>query len=381
MPMVPLELPHWRTEAPQPAQRKSSRLPAVVLIATAAALLAVPGVVCPSRQASGPLAISLFAAGGRPKVLFEYRDYELLFRPRRKGQVLPRVELRKKPPRPLGAGPLAASVEGPLGRDFAGFPFTTSNAGSVQLDFPRIGGSLKLGLEDPATGASVGGEEQLNAAEASYEQRVPGLGDVSVHGRTNGEWGAAFKRQVEDLGSLSGSVNSQLDWSIDLDSSYPAFRGFTPSITYGATQDGMRVNARAAGPLAKNLLGSYGVQNEAGQYAPTDLRHDAKLTLSSGRGTHVLEAEGTYDRKLSQVPVRGSLAYSARMKPVTLEASVDFDRYRLRAKAGPGQVTAVLARKPEETGNRPAEVELKLGKVSATALLGADERLRLGIAA
>lgn len=313
--------------------------------------------------------------------MFQYRDYEVLWRPRRKGQVLPRVELRKTPPSPLAPGPLSMDVEGPLGRDFAGFPFTTRNVGSVQLKFPRIAGALKLSLEDPATGASVDGEEQQPAAEASYEQRVPGIGDVSVRGRSNGEWGASFSREVEDIGRLSGMVNSQLDWSIDLDSAYPPVRGLVPSITYGATQDGMRVRVAAEGKLDKNLHGSYVVQNEAGQYSPADLRHDAKLTLSSGSKRHVLEAQGSYDRKLAQVPVRGSLAVSTQMKPMTFGASVDFDRYRLRAAAGPAQVVAAVARKAEESGSRPAELELKLGKVSAVALLGrAEPRLRLGLA-
>lgn len=314
----------------------------------------------------------------RQKVLFSYRDYELIYRPRRKGQFLPRIQLQKIPPRPLGLGPMTSSVDGPMDKEFAGFPFTTNNKGSMQVLFPRLGSSMRLSIEDPVTAASSDSEEEVQKTlEAAYDQKVPGVGDVTVRARANGEWGASFAREVEDLGKLTGNVNSQLDWNLDLEQSYPAFKGMATSASYGATQDGMRARAKVEKELRRNLYGSYAVGNEAGQYSPAGFQHDASLTLSSGKGHHVLEAQGTYNRKFNQVPVRGSLQYRAQLRPVALEASVDFDRYHLRAKASHAQIAAAVDR-VEKDGVRPAEVELRLGKASATALLGGDRpRLRL----
>lgn len=326
--------------------------------------------LCLGPPAAGPALLGR----QRPRVLLKYRDHELLLRPRAPGRLLPRLELRRTPPRPLALGPAAGSAEGPLGGELLGFPFTTRNAASLQLGLPRVSGRLTLSAEDPA----AADEESQRAAELAYEQPAPGLGDVSARLRTTGEWQVAFSRQVEDLGRLRGSLNSQRDWSLDLDSTYPPVRSLLPSVSYGATQDGVRVRAGLQGPLSARLDGSYSLQNQPGRYAPADLRHEATLRLSSPGGRQALAAAGTYDRALPKAPVRGSLTYTAQAGPAALEASVDGERYRLLARTAHGQLAAQLGRGKEGEA-RPAELELRLGRLSATAQLGERRRVRLAL--
>lgn len=305
-------------------------------------------------------------------MLFTYRDYELVVR-RQKSQVLPRVQVRKTPPAPVQLHLAGTAVEGPVDKTLVGFPFTTDNNAAVHVHFPRIYGCLKLRLQDPPAESDL--DEMQRALEACYEQSIKGVGDFSANMKTTGEWAATFKTEVEDVGDVSGSLNSQLDWNVDLDTTYPPVHGFVPSVTYGATQDGMRFHARATGPLSKNLQGTYEIQNEPGKYSPSEFRQDATLTLSStppkgGVEQHTLELHGTYDRTLPKVPYRGSVSYTARLKPATLKASLGDDWYRLRAETERGEIGAFYTRNAEIS--RPTELELKVGKVSAVAQLGRD---------
>jgi len=58
---------------------------------------------------------------------------------------------------------------------------------------------------------------------------------------------------------------------------------------------------------------------------------------------------------------------------VTLEASVDYDRYRLKARSRHAQVSAALGTKASLSDSkagiqgRPAELEMKIGKAAASA--------------
>jgi len=305
-------------------------------------------------------------------VLFTYRDYELVVR-QRKAQVLPRFQLRKTPPAPIALSVASSGVEGPVDKSLAGFPFTTANNAAINLDFPRISSCLRLRLQDPPAESDL--DDMQRALEACYEQSISGIGEFAANVKTTGEWAASFKHEVEDIGDLSGSFNSQLDWNLALDTTYPPIYGFVPTVTYGATQDGMRFHARATGPLYTNLRGTYEIQNEPGKYSPAEFRQDATLTFAStppkgGVEQHSLELHGTYDRTLPKVPYRGSVSYTARLKPATLKASMGDDWYRLRAQTAHGEIGASFTRNAEI--NRPTQLELKLGKVSAVAQLGRD---------
>jgi len=307
--------------------------------------------------------------------LLQAQGYELLLH-RGKGKVpIPSLQLRKTPKKPLSlavGGSVDSSVEN---KDLLGFPFTTQNTGVLQIGFPRVSGRLQLSVEDPASGSD---EEQQGSMELSYLQQL-GDGEFAGKLRSNGEWSASLAKEVEEIGNFRGSLNSQLDWSADLDTSYPAVKGLVPSVTYGANQDGMRVHASVSGDLKKrNIHGSYSLRNIPGKYAPTEFIHEAKVKVSSAGSRHQLEAVGNYDRNFLKIPVRGSLTYGLHTRPAVLEASVDFDRYRLRAQTLRAQAMAAVARVPDENGQRPAELELKVGKVSASAQLP-SRRVRFNI--
>mmetsp|Transcript_71462 Transcript_71462/g.115296 ORF Transcript_71462/g.115296 Transcript_71462/m.115296 type:complete len:367 (+) Transcript_71462:94-1194(+) len=326
-------------------------------------------------------AVAIFAKGKNKKVLVQYKGFELLLF-KGKGKVpIPSLKLQKIPLKPLSLG-AAGSVESSMSiDDLQGFPFTTKNSGTLKIGFPRIAGRLQLRYEDPPRGADI--EDAQPVLEASYEQKAAG-GEVAGKVRSNGEWSASFGREVEDVGHLRGGMNSVLDWNVDLDTSYaPVLKGrVTPTVSYGATQDGMRVHARADGYPAKGVKAFYAVQNIPGKYAPADFLHNAQVTASSADLKHTVEAAGSYDRKFPKLPVRGSLKYVRRTRPATMEASVDFERYRLRARSNLGEVTAAVGRTADENGGRPAELELRAGKVAAVAMLepgSSKPRMRLDI--
>eukprot|EP00440_Ansanella_granifera_P037100 gb/GFBE01040262.1/.p1 GENE.gb/GFBE01040262.1/~~gb/GFBE01040262.1/.p1 ORF type:complete len:367 (+),score=63.19 gb/GFBE01040262.1/:1-1101(+) len=341
------------------------------------AIGALVGLLSPWEQIPGPAAL-LGRSSRSKKVLFQARGYELLVCKGKGKLPLPSLQFRKVP-KQLVAFAAGGSVASSASKsDVLGFPFTTQNVGVLQISLPRLGGRLRLTSEDPPSGPAA--EETPGSSEVFYEQHAQGLGEISGRVRSNGEWNVALSHEVEDIGRFRGSVNSQLDWSVDLDTTYPPVKGMTPSVTYGATQDGMRVNAKVEGQVAKNVNVAYAAQNAPGKYAPADILHDGKVKVSSGK--HSVEVSGSYDRKFSKIPVRGSLSYTLETTPVTLDASVDFDKYRLRARGARGQVAAAVGRQADESGHRPAEVEVKVGKVSAVTSLEAgssEPRIRLSL--
>eukprot|EP00930_Biecheleria_cincta_P078401 TRINITY_DN65848_c0_g1_i1.p1 TRINITY_DN65848_c0_g1~~TRINITY_DN65848_c0_g1_i1.p1 ORF type:complete len:384 (+),score=85.42 TRINITY_DN65848_c0_g1_i1:47-1153(+) len=325
---------------------------------------------------------ALFARGAKSRRLAEFKGWELLVL-KGKGKVpIAGLKLQKIPLK-LVTLAIGGSTQSTLSKkDMLGFPFTTQNTGSLKIGFPRISGNLRLTLDDPTTGPSS--DDVQGAAELSYEQQLKQNGAFSGKLRSSGEWGAAFHRDIEDLGHVRAGLDSQLDWNLDLDTSYPAIKGVAPSLTYGATQDGMRVKLNLESQLTKNLQGSYTVQNTPGQYSPIDFLHDVKLTMSSEKKEqkHAIEVAANYDRKFGKVPVRGSLTYRMQTKPASLETSVDFDRVSLQARTAKAQVRASMSHKADENGFRPAEVEVKVGKLAALAQLQpekAQPRVRLSM--
>lgn len=317
----------------------------------------------------------------KDKVLFTNRGYELRLQPRKSknavGKAIPKVVFRKVPARPVTFSSAGFGTDADLDKEMLGFPFTTSNTGSIGLGFPRLNAELKLKAEDPPISAEL--DDATKSAELELTHSTSLGGDLSLGVKSTGKWGASWNRKVEDIGTLHSTLNSDLDWSLDLDTTYPKHKGVKPYVTYGATQDGMRVRAKAEGAPVKGAYASYQVQNLPGKYGPVDFVHDGKLAYTSGRQT--LTAEGTYDRKLPKRPVKGSLSYVVKSKPMTMTASVDFDRYRLKAESGPAQLSAAVGLKATSgsgpLGGRPAELGAKLGPVSAQAKLAGSKKPRV----
>lgn len=311
---------------------------------------------------------------GRSKVLFEYRDYQLVVI-LKKRTLIPQIFVRPTPPPPVALKAPGFAVEGEMA-SLRGFPFTTTNKGSVQIGFPKVEGKLRITLKDPP--ASLDAEDSRPSLEVSYAQKVPGLDEASVS-ISNGDWKATFAKNLEDIGNVHGWVDSQLDWRADLDTSYPPVKGVTPSVTYSATQDGMALKAKVQGALHAKIHGSYEVGNSPGKYAPVDFRHDATVTATSG--AHTLAMQGIYDRRLPKLPVWGALRYKTNIKGAELEGSVDSDRYRLSASRGGARMSASAVRKGAIAA-KPVDLEVQLGQVAASAHLveGAEPRFRLSYA-
>mmetsp|Transcript_137108 Transcript_137108/g.238304 ORF Transcript_137108/g.238304 Transcript_137108/m.238304 type:complete len:355 (-) Transcript_137108:91-1155(-) len=301
-------------------------------------------------------------------VLFRYQDYEL-----RLSEAFPYLTLQRVPLRPISLS-FVTSQEGTLD-DFRGYPSLTKNSGTLSVDVARpVQSKLSVSYEDPPDAAPQVGT-------VLYQQRVPGIGDLSSKVNSMGEWALGLKRRLWGLGELSGVVDSEFDWSVALDKTYPALGGVRPSVSYGATQDGMRMNVTLDTSPDKNAHARYSVRNLPGQYQPADLIHTGKLALAAAERAHVLEAEGTYDHRFSKMPVRGSLSYTARTRPGQLRASVDFDRYRLSAQSLGAEVAASIARTPTQDGVRPKELEFKTPKLTAAASFARGKpRLRVNTA-
>ncbi|CAE7197013.1 mkkA, partial [Symbiodinium sp. CCMP2456] len=279
------------------------------------------------------------------------------------GQVpIPGFQFRKIPLELLtfGFGGLAESDA--TKSAITGFPFTTDNTVSLQLGFPRIGGGFRLGLEDPALSAE-GADSTQQLLSMGYQQRLPGGGQLASWLKTTGEWGAAFRHEVEDIGIVTGGLNSQLDWNLDLNTlgmracalhqrspnmllPLLKVKGFTPSVSYGATQDGMRVNARVDKDISKRWHTSYTVQNIPGKYSPVDFVHDGVVRFASG--PHSLQATASYDRQLLKKPLQGSMSYTFQKRRMALRALLDSQRYQLALQAGPAQAGAAVPRKKQD---------------------------------
>mmetsp|Transcript_25293 Transcript_25293/g.57075 ORF Transcript_25293/g.57075 Transcript_25293/m.57075 type:complete len:365 (+) Transcript_25293:67-1161(+) len=309
---------------------------------------------------------------GKQQVLFRKFGYELVMSPGKGKVPLPGFQFRKIPLEPwtLSVGGQAESDASKSA--LTGFPFTTDNAATLLLGLPRIGGRVRIGLEDPALSSE--GEDTSQQMEAGYEQRLPGGGRLAARMRSTGEWGASFLHEVEDIGEVRGGLNSQLDWNLDLNTTYPEVKGFTPSVTYGATQDGMRVHARVDKDFSKHWHASYDLQNIPGKYSPVDFVHDGAVRFTAG--PHTLQATASYDRQLLKRPVQGSVSYALQTRHAALQASLDSQQYQLAMRAGPAKVAAVLSRANEE-GERPASLELRVGQAAATILADGTNKPRI----
>eukprot|EP00927_Polykrikos_kofoidii_P051952 TRINITY_DN45726_c0_g1_i1.p1 TRINITY_DN45726_c0_g1~~TRINITY_DN45726_c0_g1_i1.p1 ORF type:complete len:428 (+),score=68.82 TRINITY_DN45726_c0_g1_i1:63-1286(+) len=302
----------------------------------------------------------------RTQTLVTARGYQLVLRQNR-GQLFPRIKLRPVLPKPVSLTSLSASVDGGVD-DLRGFPFTTSNRGRIKLAFDRIGGELIAVAEDPTV--SLDSDDAKRVGEVSYRQRIPAGGDVSLRARTDGDWAANFSGNVEDVGFLSGSLDQQLDWSLNLEKEYSHVKGFVPTASYGATQDGMRVRAELAGQLPSKqgvpVNASYAIGNLPGQYAPADFVHECAVKMAFANRRYSLESRGEYNRRLAKSPIRGSLACSARVKRAAIEGYLDFDRCHFLCQLPRGLVRVATA---VNDGDSLKEFEVQFDKLSATALL------------
>merc|ERR1711933_637934 len=132
------------------------------------------------------------------------------------------------------------------------------------------------------------------------------------------------------------------------------------------------------------LLGSYTVENLPGKYSPHDFIHNFKFDLAPAGSRHSLEMEATYNNKFLELPVRGSMKYLAKARPISFEASVDFARYMLRMFTRRAEVILALGTEAAGKGGfldgRPAEVQARVGKVTAGArwVDGKKPHVRLG---
>lgn len=372
---VALEAGEQRSSQPRRSRQRSGRGKAALLLAAAG--LAVSSWGLGDAESAQAAALPELK---KEKVLFTGQGYELKVMPRKTKsplKAIPKVVFQKIPAQMLKFVGASGSVESDLGKDIAGFPFTTANKGSVAMGFPRVGGVVKLSMEDPPLSADE--DAAAGAAEVSYDQTIKGVGQVGARVSSKGDWVATWNRKVEDVGNLRTTLNYQLDWTADLDTAYPAYKGVKPTISYGATQDGMRVKAKVEGAPVANTYGSYQVQNEAGKYAPRDFVHDARLVYTAGANS--VQADGKYDRSLPNRPYRGSLSYVVRAAPASLTASVDFDRYRLKASTDKVTLSAAVATKAGDgsglLGGRTAELGVKMGPVAAEAVLKGSKKPRV----
>jgi len=321
-------------------------------------------------------------------VLAQYSGWEVVAQTG-KGQgplaVIPRVMLRRTPPPPVKVDSFSGTTDGVAdAKELKGFPFTTRNKASVAIGFPRMRSKVGLSIDQPPQSAE---ESARPSAALSLEQRAgPARGELRL--RSTGDWDLSADAEVEELGgTLRSTLRSDLDWSMDLETSYPLARGTSAAVTYGATQDGMYVKGQFAGsatPVKKRDLKadySYMVENRAGKYSPRDLLHSAVAKLQAGDGRHQLQVKGDYNRRYPKMPVRGSVALSSRNGPLTLEASADFRRYRLRGATKHAEVAVAQDRQHEEGEAPLRELELRVLGLSAIATAGPGKpRVRLGVA-
>jgi len=314
---------------------------------------------------------SFLNRGKKKKVLLQARGYELVMFPSKGKVPIPSLQFRKIPLKPLTLM-VAGSTEGSFEKSsLTGFPYSTDNSAALLLGLPRLGGRLSLGLDAPAVNSD---SDDSNHLETGYEQRLPGGGRIAARLRSNGEWGASFQHQIEDVGTVSGGLNSQLDWNLDLNTSYAPVKGFTPSVAYGATQDGIHVQGRVDKDFSPHWHGSYGLQNIPGKYSPVDFVHDSTITFAGGR--HTIQASAAYDRQMLKSPLTGALSYTLRTRPVTLHAVMDGSQYALAAQSGAKSLAATLGR-PNEEGQRSSQVQLRLGQVAATVKMEGSSKPRV----
>jgi len=258
-----------------------------------------------------------------------------------------------------------------------GFPHSTSNDARIKLGLRPVDGQLSIKLKDPGLGLEDL-DHDGHQIEADYEQVVPGIGAVRGHASTSGDWDAAVSTDFPEIGRLHAKVDSQMDWSVGLERNYAPRMGLKPSATYGVTQDGMLFRANVTAGLGHSGF-SYGVSNSPGRYAPEHWIHSGQIDLQSPGGHQGMVLNGMYSSQFPKTPLRGSFTYTARGKPGSLEASVDNNQYRFRAKKGRYEIATALAREAEEAG-RTAELQMRAGFLTATAkAVGEKARVSVGL--
>mmetsp|Transcript_61048 Transcript_61048/g.128994 ORF Transcript_61048/g.128994 Transcript_61048/m.128994 type:complete len:387 (+) Transcript_61048:107-1267(+) len=369
----------------QPRRAAASRRPKSSRLLTVALAVAAC-YICTCLRGSEDEAFSLKrqrkAAGPVPKVLYRYGDYELKYVPRGTGSGflanIPRVTVEKILPPLLSFRSLVGAMEGSWDREIQALPDPTQNTAGIRVDFPRVQGKLMVAATDPS--GNLDADPATKVLQANYEQPVSGLGDLGLQVRSNGDWGGTLTKEVKDFGLVRTAISSDSDWSATVERTYQPVQGVTPTLNYGATQDGVRVKAKFdKASKDKRIRGTYVVQNPPGLYGFEDLIHDARVEATDFfDGRHSLEVAGKIDRDLPKQPWRGSLKYKVKTRPGDLEGSLDMDRVRLKASNERGQVMAAVGTRANlmdpnsGIAGRPAELELQVGnhpKVIASAKL------------
>mmetsp|Transcript_52160 Transcript_52160/g.124292 ORF Transcript_52160/g.124292 Transcript_52160/m.124292 type:complete len:381 (+) Transcript_52160:46-1188(+) len=288
----------------------------------------------------------------------------------------PPFKVRKIPPKPCRLQSLSAQVESPH-ESLLQFPFRTDNSVSAALEFPRVDGRLAVSVKDPVIDLE-NTDDALQAAEVSYSQRVPKAGVLGGRLSSDGEWGLSIDREVPNLGLVHGDINSNSDWSLDLHADYPRFRGITPEVSYGFTQDGVRVKAMLSAPLTKNLQANYSIANDAGNYKPQEFDH--RMLLKYSKGAQSLATQAQYNSQLPSKPVRASATYAVAGRPGVFSATASLDKYSLRARSKLVEAGVTLDHATgKPTGQ--AAVDARLGKVVGGVLLGNGDKpkFRVGL--
>lgn len=216
------------------------------------------------------------------------------------------------------------------------------------------------------------------------------VGDVAVKAKLNSQkvWSAKANAKLAAFGTLLTSLNSEKEWSADLEVPIQGKFGINPAVILGATEAGMRVKAKAehhhevtdirdAGTITKRFLahltsGIYQVQNAPGNYAAGDLVHDASVTYTSAHGS--VTAAGTLDQRLKR-GYKGSLTAATQTKAGKLSASVDLERYRLKADTEYGQLSAAIP----HNGEDEKVFGLKVDHMTMEAKLKGSEKPRVRV--
>uniref|UniRef100_A0A7S1FJ14 Uncharacterized protein n=1 Tax=Noctiluca scintillans TaxID=2966 RepID=A0A7S1FJ14_NOCSC len=315
---------------------------------------------------------ALFQGGRTHSSLAEFRNYELL-----RTNTFPFLAVRQIPPKPFSFQGATLWAESDAA-EFPTLPYSTHNVARLSIGLPRVEGSLRIGVTDPL--AALSGEADAERfVEVSYAQPLLDVGRVSGSLRSTGDWSLGLEQAGEwDLGDLNATLDSQLDWSAVLSKSYPPFRGVQPRVSYGATQDGLYLQIVGDGYHKRFGKGHYGLRSMPGRYSPRDLVHEGKLSQSSPGGQHTVELVGSYGRH-HHPPLRGSVKYTVKAPPFSVDASADVDRCKLRLHHRHGEMAAAVAWASGEC--RLAEVDARAGNVTvSTWRHDGKRRLRVGVA-
>jgi hypothetical protein len=231
---------------------------------------------------------------------------------------------------------------------------------------------LKLGIGRPLQGIlgfSYKDPARPGTGKPSYDvtymHKLKGFGELDAKVSHAGDWMARLTSHIKGPGKWQAAIGNKNKWSVQVDKSYASGKKLAPSVTYGVNQGGAHAKLKMAYNPSKGAKALYEVANRAGVYSVKDLQQSASVSLTTGEGNHMLEANAKNGGGSDHWKPT-SMKFTAKGDDTFFESILTNERIhsKLALPTSKVRLTADVSRKANGIGKRPVDLGMTLGKVA-----------------